>query len=375
MKVAALFIQAMSLMCFCISLPFLSEAQTPKLAWQMEWEKTLAAARQEGKVVVSIPTSAELRKALETGFQKEFSGIDLELSAARGASNINKILEEQRAGVYRVDLHMGGTSSIITGLLAQNLLEPVLPRLILPQVREAKNWWGGHLWADNAHQYIYSFLAYLTETLWYNSNRVKAEDVASYDDLLDPRWKGEIAILDPRTAGSGESTWAFLWRVKGESYLRKLASQDMLVGRNLRQLAEALVKGKVSLSIGVSYYTYLPFIKAGLPVKPLPAPKEGIYASTGSGNIVALKNAPHPNAAKVFLNWLLSRDGQLAVSQALGQPTRRLDVDTQWTKEFGHVAAKEALTPEKFQQLENQSEEIVRKVREPAAALARKLFD
>jgi ABC-type Fe3+ transport system substrate-binding protein len=166
-----------------------------------------------------------------------------------------------------------------------------------------------------------------------------------------------------------------LWRIKGENYLTKLVSQELLVGRNLRQLAEALVKGKVSLSIGVSYYTYLPFIKAGLPVKPLPAPKEGIYASTGSGNVVMLKNAPHPNAAKVFLNWLLSRDGQLAVSKALGQPTRRFDVDTQWTKEFGHVAAKEALTPEKFAQLENQSEEVVKKVREPAAALARKLLE
>jgi iron(III) transport system substrate-binding protein len=375
MKIAVPFFQAISSMCFCLSLPFLAAAQTPTAAWQTEWETTVEAAKQEGKVVVSIPTSAELRKALEAGFQKEFPGIDLELSAARGASNINKILEEQRAGVHQFDLHMGGTSSIITGLLARNLLEPVPPRLILPQVREAKNWWGGHLWADNAHQYIYSFLAYLTETLWYNSNRVKAGDVTSYDDLLDPRWKGEIAILDPRTAGSGESTWAFLWRIKGENYLRKLVSQELLVGRNLRQLAEALVKGKVSLSIGVSYYTYLPFIKAGLPVKPLPAPKEGIYASTGSGNIVVLKNAPHPNAAKLFLNWLLSRDGQLAVSKALGQPTRRFDIDTQWTKEFGHVAAKDALTPEKFERLENQSEDVVKKVREPAAALARKLLE
>jgi iron(III) transport system substrate-binding protein len=375
MKIAALLFQAISSMCFCLSLPLLSAAQSAKPGWQTEWEKTVEAAKQEGKVVVSIPTSAELRKALEAGFQKEFAGIDLELSAARGASNINKIVEEQRAGVHRVDLHMGGTSSIITGLLAQNLLEPLQTRLILPQVREAKNWWSGHLWADSAHQYVYSFLAYLTETLWYNSNRVKAENITSYDDLLDPRWKGEIAILDPRTPGSGESTWAFLWRIKGENYLRRLVGQELLVGRNLRQLAEALVKGKVSLSIGVSYYTYLPFIKAGLPVKPLPAPKEGIYASTGSGNIVMLKNAPHPNAAKVFLNWLLSRDGQLAVSKALGQPTRRLDVDTQWTKEFGHVAAKEALTPEKFAQLENQSEEVVKKVREPAAALARKLLE
>ena len=77
--------------------------------------------------MVSIPTSAELRKEFETGFQKAFPVIELELSVARGASNINKIVEEQSAGVRTIDLHIGGTTSIVTGLLAQNLLDPVMP--------------------------------------------------------------------------------------------------------------------------------------------------------------------------------------------------------------------------------------------------------
>ena len=98
-----------------------------------EWERTVEAARKEGKVVVSVPTSAELRKEFETGFQKKFSAIELELSVARGASNINKIAEEQNAGVRNVDLHIGGTTSIVTGLLAPNLLEPILPSMLLPK--------------------------------------------------------------------------------------------------------------------------------------------------------------------------------------------------------------------------------------------------
>jgi len=148
----------------------------------------------------------------------------------------------------------------------------------------------------------------------------------------------------------------------------------MIVGRNLRQLAETVTRGKAALSIGLSYYTYMPFVKAGLPVKPLPNLKEGFYAASGSGNIGVLKNAAHPNAGKVFLNWMLSKEGQTGFTKALGQPTRRLDVDTQWTKEFGHVSAKEALTPEKFDELENGSEDVVNKVRKPAMALAEKLF-
>ena len=358
----------------CFVLPRFSLAQSAKSSWHGEWEKSLEAATREGKVVVFVPTSAELRKELEGGFQKKFPGIVLELSVARGASNINKIVEEQKAGVRSFDLHIGGTTSIVTGPLAQNLLDPITPLMILPEVREAKNWWGGHIWADSAKKYIYTFTAYTTETAWRNTNLVGPEEITSYDHFLDPKWKGRIAILDPRTPGSGESTWGFLWKIKGEQYLNKLAAQEMIVGRNLRQLAETVARGKASLSIGVSYYTYLPFVQAGLPVKPLSVIKEGFYAASGSGNITALKNAPHPNAAKVFVNWLLSQEGQTAFTKALGQPTRRFDVDTQWTREFGHIAAKEVLTVEKFAELENSSEEVVNKVRKPAMALAEKLF-
>ena len=68
-------------------------AQTNKPAAPSEWERTVDLAKKEGRVVVSVPTSAELRKEFETGFQKAFPGIELELNAARGASNINKIVE------------------------------------------------------------------------------------------------------------------------------------------------------------------------------------------------------------------------------------------------------------------------------------------
>jgi iron(III) transport system substrate-binding protein len=349
-------------------------AQSSHVTAPGEWYKTIELAKKEGRVVVSVPTSAELRKEFEAGFRKKFSAIELELSVARGASNINKIAEEQNAGVRNVDLHIGGTTSIVTGLLAPNLLEPVQSSMLLPEVSDPKNWWGGHIWVDNEKKYIYSFTAYMTETVWYNSTLVRPEEIVSWDSLLDPKWKGRIAILDPRSPGSGESTWAFLLKIKGEQFLTKLAAQEMMVGRNLRQLGEAVARGKSAISIGLSYYTYLPFIKAGLPVKPLSAIKEGYYAATGSGNLAILRNVPHPNATKVFVNWLLSKEGQTAFTKAMGQPTRRFDVDTQWTKEFGHVAAKEALTPEKFDELENGSEEVVNKFRKPAMVLAEKLF-
>jgi len=363
---------ALTLACSPIYLPPVGAQSSASRS--AEWEKIFEAAKKEGKVIVSIPTSAELRKEFEVGFQKAFPGIEIELNVARGASNINKIAEEQNAGVQSIDVHMGGTTSIITGLLVPNFLEPVPPALVLPEVKDPKYWWGGHLWADNAKKFVYSFTAYMTETIWYNTTLVKPEEIGSWDDLLDPKWKGKIAILDPRSPGSGESNWAFLLKIKGEQFLARLAAQDMLVGRNLRQLGEAVARGKSAISIGVSYYTYLPFIRAGLPVKSISNIKEGYYAGSGSGNLALIKNQPHPNAAKVFANWLLSKEGQTAVTRALGQPTRRFDVDTKWTREFGHPAAKEVLTPEKFDELENSSEDVVAKYRKPAMQLAERMF-
>ena len=149
----------------------------------------------------------------------------------------------------------------------------------------------------------------------------------------------------------------------------------MFISRDQRVLAENLAKGKIALVVGLTYYSFLPFIKAGLPVKPLPNPRDEVYVSGGSGHLTIIKGAPHPNATKAFVNWFLGKDGQEIFSKAMGQGTRRLDVDTQWLKEFGVMAAKDSLTPDQYPKLENQSEEKVFKVRELAAELAWKLLD
>ena len=81
-----------------------------------------------------------------------------------------------------------------------------------------------------------------------------------------------------------------------------------------------------------------------------------------------------PNATKVFVNWFMGREGQEVYTKAMHQATRRLDVDVKWLREFGVTAAKDALTIEQYYKLENQSEGKINRLREPAAALARKLL-
>ena len=357
-----------------LAIQSLVSAQTVNPNWKAEWDKTLELAKKEGKVVVSIPASAELRKLTEEAFKKRF-GIDAELVPGRGSAIIRRIADESKAGVRHFDIHIGGSNSVVSGLLDEGVLEPLEAWLIIPEVKDPKNWWGGHMWVDRAKRYIYSFQAYLTESMWRNENLAKAEEFRSYDDLLNPKWRGKIGILDPRTPGAGDSNWSYMWVTKGEDYLRKLVAQNLLIGRDQRLLGENLAKGKIAVVIGLTYYSLLPFVNAGLPVKPLPSLKEGTYGTGGSGNLAIIKNPPHPNATKVFVNWLFSKEGQEITTKALGQATRRLDVDTKWLREYGVMPAKDQLSVKDYLEAENQSEEKLEKVREPAVKLANKLLD
>jgi iron(III) transport system substrate-binding protein len=188
----------------------------------VEWERTVEAAKKEGKVVVSIPVSAELRRGIEKVFKQRF-GIEPELNVGRAASIIGRIQQESKAGVRYFDLHMGGSESMVTGLLSEGILAPLETAMILPEIRDPNSWWGGHIWVDNAKRYIYASHAYQVELIWRNTDDVKPEEIRSLTDLLNPKWSGKIGYLDPRTPGAGASMWSFLWKLKGEDYLKRLA--------------------------------------------------------------------------------------------------------------------------------------------------------
>ena len=348
-------------------------AAETKPSWQTDWDKTVEAAKKEGKLVAAIPASAELRKTITDVFPKRFPGIELELTNARGPANAGKIAAEFNAGVRYYDLLISGTSTPFN-LLNAGILEPAEPLLILPEVRDPKRWFGGHVWLDNAKKYIYAFQVYQSENIWHNASLMKPDEARSYDDLLLPKFKGKIGILDPRSAGAGTATWAFFLKIKGEEWLRKLAAQELFLSRDQRQLADSLAKGKVAVTIGLTYYTFSPFLKAGLPIKPLPDMKEGTYTSCGSSATSIVKNSPHTNATRVFVNWLFSKEGQEIYGKAMGQATRRLDVDTKWMAAHGVRASKDCLTVEENNRLENYGEETVGKYWAASTKIAEDVF-
>ena len=335
-----------------------------------EWQRTLEAARREARVVVSIPPSAELRKVLKETFEKRF-GIELELISGRGSQIIRRIADEYKAGLHYFDVHTGGAGATLYGLAG--IMDPVESYFILPEVKDPNHWWGGHMYVDKGKRYVYSFLAFVQEALWYNTKLMNADEVRTYDDLLRPKWSEKIGYSDPRAGGAGQGNWTFLWKTRGEDFLKKLLQQKLVIMREERPLTEYLVKGNVAITIGLDIDNFAPFVKAGLPVKPLPALKDGIYPVTGSGNFAIIKDPPHPNATKVFINWFLSREGQTVYQKALGEPTRRLDVET-LKEPYAVRPAREFMSVEQYYQFEGHTEDRQESVRILAVESANRLL-
>ena len=111
-------------------------------------------------------------------------------------------------------------------------------------------------------------------------------------------------------------------------------------------------------------------MKAGLPIKPAPITKEGLPASNAFGVLGVIKDPPHVNATKVFVNWFLGREGQDWYSRIMQNGTRRLDVNTKWLKDLGISAAKDALTVQEYHRVRNHLEDKYINVRVPAGKFA-----
>ena len=341
---------------------------------QEEWKKTIEAAKKEGKVVAGGPPTAVLRKQYKETFESRF-GIELELVSAPGPQNAGKAMAEFKAGVRYFDALHGG-SGTLEPLKNENMLVPFMDYLILPEVKDPRQWWGGHMWEDNVktNRFIYSFSADFSIPPFYNADLIKPDEITSYDDLLQPKWKGKIGFFEPRVPSAGQGLWGFLMKNKGKEFLQKLAQQELVIHRDGQQLAVGLAKGTLAVALGLSQRFVDPYIRGGLPIKVLLTLKEGLSGSNGFGTVAIMRNAPHPNAVKVYINWLLSKEGQDLYGRALTQGSRRLDVDTKWLAKFNTPAAKDVTTPEDFEKVRFYGEDIITEWRVPGGEFARKIL-
>ena len=281
--------------------------------WQAEWQRVIEAAKKEGQL--SLYGGQEITHPdIIAAFNKEYSFIKITSASGRAADMMTRIVAERRAEKYLADITASGPNGPRM-LYLNKILDPIAPTFILPEVTDTSKWYGGkHWYADPENGYLFMFEGTIVSSgLSYNTKLVQPDEIKSYWDLLQPKWKGKLLAQDPRSAALATPVLILYHRAGlGSDFLRRFYGEsDVTLFRDRRQGTNWLATGKFPLC-----HLCREIDKAqqqGLPVNELPPEKlkEGGTVGGGGSSVIALINrAPHPNAAKLFINWYLSRQGQ-----------------------------------------------------------------
>ncbi len=301
----------------------------PAATWEVEWNRTVAAAKKEGRLVIYGNTTSEMREAVSKAFDAKF-GIPIEWLPGRANELVEKIVSERRNGIYVPDVLSDATTSAMNLLKPTGAMEVLEPKLILPDVTDTSKWLNNRLWWVDPERTHIAYFAIPQTGIFINTDMVKPAEMTSYNNLLEPRWKGKIVMDDPTLGGSGNSWVTAMGElIMDRDYLRKLAAQEPMLLRDNRQEAEWVARGKYPVGAAMSPDEVVQFIRAGAPVASI-TPKEGTFVTLSRGGLSVLDRAPHPNAAKVYLNWALSKDGQTVISKSEGLLSARTDVSSEF---------------------------------------------
>ncbi len=283
------------------------------------WAQVVSAAKKEGKVTIySFSFIGDLGVGLAKTFKERY-GIQMEVVAGSGAVFLERFRVEARAGRYVADVLEGAVMNAILAKkdgLSQSFTS-------LPALNETGVWlFDPRLDSEN------HFVGYtpIINSLWANTKLVAtAEEPKSWRDLLDPKWKGKMLVNDPDTMSIPNFHYIVLTRYLGfdDDYFRALGRQELIVLPNQRETDSRLARGEAPLNLTSTLASSGSLVAEGAPIKPLDM-KEGVSAQVQALNVVA--GAPHPNAARLFINWLLSPEGQTVNARVKSSQPLRTDV-------------------------------------------------
>ena len=286
-------------------------------AWRSEWERTVKAAELEGEI--SYYTVGEF--GFLNDFEKKFPRIKVKVVQGRGNELLARIMAERRAGKYLADVARIGNTSPYS-LYQAKVLQPVASAFILPEVKDESKWWSGkHQYVDGEGKYIFVPVGSVSVNMVaHNTELVSPAELSSFWDLLSEKWRARIVVMDPRSGGYGRSGARMIYYHSqlGAEYLRRLfTEQVVMLSRDYRQAIDWLAQKRFSLLLFGNGDDVLQAKAQGLPVNVFDTGswKEGGALEPGAFTVVWLDKSPHPNASKIFINWLLSREGQMAVQR------------------------------------------------------------
>lgn len=303
------------------------EVKESRESWQQKWDSLVAGAKKEGEMTIYATIGADTVKQLTSAFKEKYSVQPGFLTMQRGPEMTERIFRERSAGLYLVDIVLVGTTTLAAVMKPAGILEPLDTVIILPEALEPRAWRGGSPYMDKDHKIAPvagAFLRYVVR----NTELVKEGEIKNFDDLLAPKWKGKIVINDPTQTGAGNSWMALMAETWGlertRDYLKQLAKQEPLVTRDTRLQAEWVARGKYALGIAVRPEIAGEFLSLGAPIAFVKTAEGGNIA--GSVTLGVPDKRPHPAAAAVFANWLLTRDGMSTFMKGFRAPVVRQDI-------------------------------------------------
>ena len=300
-------------------------------ASRQEWNRTIKGAEKEGQLVLYANEGIE---GSVEDFQKRFPRVKVVLVSGRSGQLVTRLMAERRAGKFIADVAKLGTGSASSLYRAQPFpLQPVEGQLFLSEVTDKSKWWQGrHQYADPEGKYILSpCVSVHIDLASYNTELVNPAELGSYWDLLNPKWKGRIGSMDPRAAGGREGGRLLYYHPElGSRFLRRLlAETDLILSKDPRQGVDWLANGKLAFLLLTSPREVLRAKEQKLPVDVLDPRrlKEAPVVETAASSFMLMDKPANPNAARLFLNWLMSRDGQISFQKSQGScDSARLDI-------------------------------------------------
>jgi iron(III) transport system substrate-binding protein len=292
--------------------------------------KLVEAAKREGNVVVDGPPIDTVRTALTAAFKEKY-GITVSYISSGSSKSGARVRAERAGEKYLLDVFISGADTPLLTFKASNWLERIEPILIDPDVADPSKWTDNHIWYEDPEHTILRLFRYATPNLAINTKVVGPNEITKWADLVDPKWQGKIAAKDPALSGAGASLISYFYLFFGPDFVKKLyQDQKPFISREPRQAVQWLAQGTYPIVVGPDQNELKRFADLQYPVGPV-FPTDGPGIVSGGWGIVALLNkAPNPNAAKLFVNWLASKEGLEVFGRATISPTLRKDVPTDW---------------------------------------------
>jgi iron(III) transport system substrate-binding protein len=273
----------------------------------------IEAARQEGKIVYYTAIDLKVAQGLAKAFEKKYPGITVVVERTGSERIYQRVAQERASKIYAVDVLDGSDQALFVTWKKQGVLEPYIPA-------ELTKWPADQRDADG----MFASVRFTLMPIAYNTNLVKAEDAPqSFADLLDPRWSGKIVKAHPGYSGGIVTSTFQTVKAIGWSYFEKLGKQKVLQVQSATEPPKKLALGERAVSADGLEYMHIRMREGGAPIA-IVYPKEGTPFIPGCEAIAS--NAPHPNAARLFMSFMVSRETQQYLADHAGLRSFHPDV-------------------------------------------------